>query len=302
MEAAAIAPIIDNSDFNSPVPQNFNDDDQGFGKFIPPTDTASGGKSETFESESSVLAGQLEPWQMALQNPESSAEVIDQPSPYSSSSILDDPGIAQIESNLEPESYGNSFSPPHESALEEIESIAPVKDEARQSKSIVISKLMEAVNKSKEEEQSQSAVLEPEAKVQDSTPATAGDDTVKAREADEVARILAELDTPRVDDHEVSLDELKALLKKEKQEKKEAARKAKEAEEANASASLSEPASKSEDLNDADKRLSIPQITIYRLLKNWLKQLERKLNQMRLKKVDWLHSCLKPKIVLLQSQ
>jgi hypothetical protein len=161
---------------------------------------------------------------------------------------------------------------------------------------------MEAVNKSKEEEQIQSAALEPEAKVQDSTPATAGDDTVKAREADEVARILAELDTPRVDDHEVSLDELKALLKKEKQEKKEAARKAKEAEEAKASGSLSEPVSKSEDLNDADKKAIDPSDYDIRLLKNWLKQLERKLNQMRLKKVDWLRFCLKPKIVLLQSQ
>ncbi|MBK7836476.1 MAG: hypothetical protein IPJ49_02040 [Candidatus Obscuribacter sp.] len=171
---------------------------------------------------------------------------------------MTNPLLTHHQVSFEPESYGNSFSPPHESALEEIESIAPVKDEARQSKSIVISKLMEAVNKSKEEEQIQSAALEPEAKVQDSTPATAGDDTVKAREADEVARILAELDTPRVDDHEVSLDELKALLKKEKQEKKEAARKAKEAEEAKASGSLSEPVSKSEDLNDADKKAIDP--------------------------------------------
>lgn len=51
---------------------------------------------------------------------------------------------------------------------------------------------------------------------------------VENQEASEVAKILAELDTPRVDDNEVSLDELKAILKKEKQAKKEAAKKAQE--------------------------------------------------------------------------
>lgn len=50
----------------------------------------------------------------------------------------------------------------------------------------------------------------------------------ETQEASEVAKILAELDTPRVDDNEVSLDELKAILKKEKQAKKEAAKKAQE--------------------------------------------------------------------------
>lgn len=256
LEAAAAAPVvIDNSDFNTPVPQNFNDD-EGFGKFIPPADTSGGDNSDTFESESSVLAGQLEPWQMALQNPESKAQEVEEPAPYSSSSILEDPGMAQIEDQVEQETYGNSFAPPQESALEDLSPLAPAKDEARQSKSIVISKLLEAVNKSKEEEQSQAAPAEPEAKVQESAPASMGELSAKAGEADEVARILAELDTPRVDDHEVSLDELKALLKKEKQEKKEAARKAKEAEEALAKSS-SEAVSKADD-SDADKKTVDP--------------------------------------------
>ena len=45
-----------------------------------------------------------------------------------------------------------------------------------------------------------------------------------------MARILAELEAPRVDDKEVSLDELKSLLKKEKQAKKEAEKKKQEEE------------------------------------------------------------------------
>lgn len=58
--------------------------------------------------------------------------------------------------------------------------------------------------------------------------AEAVESKAETQEASEVAKILAELDTPRVDDNEVSLDELKAILKKEKQAKKEAAKKAQE--------------------------------------------------------------------------
>lgn len=95
----------------------------------------------------------------------------------------------------------------------EIASASPFarpKDEARQSKSMAIGKLLEAVNRSKQEDEPQAAA--PELK----------EPVANASEADEVARILAQVEAPRHDDKEVSLDELKALLKKEKAAKKAA--------------------------------------------------------------------------------
>lgn len=82
-------------------------------------------------------------------------------------------------------------------------------------KSPVISKLLAGLNL-------------PEAAATNSETASAAPVSTPASEADEVARLLAGVETPRHDDEEVSLEELKALLKKEKQAKKEAAKKAQE--------------------------------------------------------------------------
>ncbi len=92
-------------------------------------------------------------------------------------------------------------------------------------KSLVISKLLEGLNKSKEESKPASAPEPAE-----SALAPAPEVPVANQEQAEVARILAELEAPRVDDKEVSLDELKSLLKKEKQAKKEAEKKKQEEE------------------------------------------------------------------------
>lgn len=83
-------------------------------------------------------------------------------------------------------------------------------------KSPVISKLLAGLN------------LSEAASTNSETAAVAPEVSTPASEADEVARLLAGVETPRHDDEEVSLEELKALLKKEKQAKKEAAKKAQE--------------------------------------------------------------------------
>ena len=110
----------------------------------------------------------------------------------------------------------DNFSQPEilEPKAEEPKSEEPKAEEFKP-KSPVISKLLAGFNL-------------PEAAATNSETASASPVSTPVSEADEVARLLAGVETPRHDDEEVSLEELKALLKKEKQAKKEAAKKAQE--------------------------------------------------------------------------
>jgi hypothetical protein len=133
-----------------------------------------------------------------------------------------DNGESDFGQSTSPQSFSDDFSQteilepkPEEPKLEE------TKADEFKPKSPVISKLLaglnlpESASTSSASTNSEVASAAPEV----STPAS---------EADEVARLLAGVETPRHDDEEVSLEELKALLKKEKQAKKEAAKKAQE--------------------------------------------------------------------------
>lgn len=121
-----------------------------------------------------------------------------------------------------------------EAKSEELKSEEPKSEEPKteefKPKSPVISKLLAGLNlaESAAKEASSEAVSEVSAASPEVAASNPSNTSTTGSEADEVARLLAGVETPRHDDEEVSLEELKALLKKEKQAKKEAAKKAQE--------------------------------------------------------------------------
>ncbi|MBX9938895.1 MAG: hypothetical protein K2Y32_06555 [Candidatus Obscuribacterales bacterium] len=139
---------------------------------------------------------------------------------FTEDSIVEEPALDQFR---QPDTW--------EAKSEELKSEEPKSEEPKteefKPKSPVISKLLAGLNlaESAAREASSEAVSE----VSAASPEVAASNTsTTGSEADEVARLLAGVETPRHDDEEVSLEELKALLKKEKQAKKEAAKKAQE--------------------------------------------------------------------------
>lgn len=138
-----------------------------------------------------------------------------------------DPGneyAGELNSNWQDNPQGYGSMEPSQPSLSDLAAVDASFNEEKP-KSLVISKLLEGLNKSKEESKPAPAPEPVEA-----AASAAPEAPVANQEQAEVARILAELEAPRVDDKEVSLDELKSLLKKEKQAKKEAEKKKQEEE------------------------------------------------------------------------